>query len=108
MNEISKAEEMVLLAIWRQDEKAYGVTIRRQIRQDTGKDYTYGTLYGILRQIDHKGYIQKIKGDPVPRKGGRRKTYFRLTPLGIRALQDAIKLHQRVWKGVDEFSFEES
>ena len=108
MNEISKAEEMVLLAIWRLDEMAYGVTIRRQIRQDTGKDYTYGTLYGLLRQVDHKGYIQKIKGDPVPRKGGRSKTYFRLTPLGIRALQDAIKLHNRVWKGVDEFSFEES
>ena len=48
MKEISKAEEMVLLAIRRLADEAYGVSLRRQIRMDTGKDYTYGTLYGLL------------------------------------------------------------
>ena len=108
MIEISKAEEMVLLAIWRVTDDAYGVSIRRQIRKVTGKDYTYGTLYGLLRQMDHKGYVQKIKGDPLPKKGGRSKTYFRLTPAGIRALKDAIILHKRMWKDINEFSLDES
>ena len=108
MKEISKAEEMVLLAIWRLADKAYGVTIRRQIHKDTGKDYTYGTLYGILRQMDHKGYIQKIKGEPLPKKGGRSKSYFKLTPVGIQALKNAIKLHKRMWKDINAFSFDES
>jgi len=108
MKEISKAEEMVLLAIWRLGDKAYGVSIRRQIRKDAGKDYTYGTLYGLLRQMDHKGYIQRIKGDPLPKKGGRSKSYFRLAPGGIRALQDAIELHNRMWKDIDEYSFDET
>jgi PadR family transcriptional regulator PadR len=105
--EISKAEEMVLLAIWHLRDKAYGVSIRRQIRQDTGKDYTYGTLYGLLRQMDHKGYIQKSKGDPLPKKGGRSKSYFKLTASGIRALKDAIALHRRMWKDINEFSLDE-
>jgi DNA-binding PadR family transcriptional regulator len=104
MIEISKAEEMVLLAIWRLGDEAYGVSVRRQIRIGTGKDYTYGTLYGLLRQMGHKGYIQKIKGDPLPKKGGRGKTYFKLTPEGIQALKDAIALHRRMWKGITEFS----
>jgi DNA-binding PadR family transcriptional regulator len=108
MVEISKAEEMVLLAIWRLGENAYGVSVRRQIRKDTDKDYTYGTLYGLLRQMDHKGYIRKIKGDPLPKKGGRGKTYFKLTPSGIRALKDAIALHNRMWKDINEFSIDES
>ena len=108
MKEISKAEEMVLLAVWRLRDGAYGVSVRRQIRQDTGKDYTYGTLYGLLRQMDHKGYIRKIKGDPLPQKGGRSKTYFKLTPAGIRALKDAIALHRRMWKDIDEYSLDES
>jgi PadR family transcriptional regulator PadR len=108
MNEISKAEEMVLLAIWRLAEEAYGVAIRRQICRDTGKDYTYGTLYGLLRQMYHKGYIKRIKGAPLPKKGGRSKTYFMLMPLGIKVLQDAIRLHNRLWKGVNEFTFDES
>lgn len=108
MKEISKAEEMVLLAIWRLAYEAYGVSIRRQIRKDTAKDYTYGTLYGLLRQMDHKGYIQKIKGEPLPKKGGRSKMYFKLTPVGIRALKDAIALHKRMWKDINEFSQDES
>jgi DNA-binding PadR family transcriptional regulator len=104
MKEISKAEEMVLLAIWRLENDAYGVEIRRQVRKDTGKDYTYGTLYGLLRQMDHKGYIKKIKGEPLPKKGGRGKTYFKITPAGIKALKDAIALHERMWKDITEFS----
>lgn len=108
MKEISKAEEMVLLAIWRLVDEAYGVSIRRQIRKDTGKDYTYGTLYGLLRQMDHKGYVRKIKGKPLPKKGGRSKVYFKLTPAGIRALKDAIAFHKRMWKDIDEFSLDKS
>ncbi len=106
MNEISKAEEMVLLAIWRLEDKAYGVSIRKQIRQDTGKGYTYGTLYGLLRQMERKGYIQKIKGEPLPKKGGRSKSYFKLRPMGGRALKDAIELHKRLWKDINELSLE--
>jgi len=107
MKEISKAEEMVLLAIRRLGKRAYGVSIRRQIRQDTGKDYTYGTLYGLLRQMDRKGFVHKIAGDPLPQKGGRSKTYFKLTPAGIQALKDAIKLHKRMWKDINEYSLDE-
>jgi PadR family transcriptional regulator PadR len=106
MEELSKAEEMVLLAIWGLADKAYGVSIRKQICKSTKKDYTYGTLYGLLRQMERKGYIRKIKGEPLPKKGGRSKSYFKLTPVGIRALKDAIELHRRMWKNIDEFSFE--
>lgn len=106
MNEISKAEEMVLLAILRLGEDAYGVSIRRQIRKNTKKDYTYGTLYGLLRQMERKGYIRKIKGEPLPKKGGRSKSYFKLTPVGGRALKEAMELHERMWKDIDELSFE--
>jgi PadR family transcriptional regulator PadR len=108
MKEISKAEEMVLLTILRLGDEAYGVTIRRQLRKDTGKDYTYGTLYGLLRQMDQKGYIRKTKGEPLPQKGGRGKSYFKLTPIGARALKDAAELHRRIWKDFRQFSLERS
>jgi DNA-binding PadR family transcriptional regulator len=108
MKELSKAEEMVLLAICRLEDAAYGVSIRRQIRKDTDKNYTYGTLYGLLRQMGRKGYIQKIKSEPLPQKGGRSKTYFKLTPTGVQALKDSILLHNRMWKGISEISFDKS
>jgi PadR family transcriptional regulator PadR len=106
MKEISKAEEMVLLAVWRLGDRAYGVTIRNQILKDAGKDYTYGTLYGLLRQMDRKGYVRKAKTEPLPKKGGRSKSYFKITPSGIRALKEAVELHHRIWKNFDELVFE--
>ncbi|MBD3413641.1 MAG: PadR family transcriptional regulator [Candidatus Aminicenantes bacterium] len=108
MKEITRAEEMVLLAIWRLKEKAYGVSIRRQIQKDAGKDYTYGTLYGLLRQLASKGYVHKVMGDPLPKKGGRSRTYFKLTSSGIQSLKDSLRLHRSLWKNINEFSFDES
>jgi DNA-binding PadR family transcriptional regulator len=106
MKELSKAEEMVLLAIWRLKDRAYGVSIRKMIFNHLGKDFTYGTLYGLLRQLDHKEYIEKFKSEPTPHKGGRSKTYFKLTPTGITALKEAVKMHRRIWEDINEFSFD--
>jgi DNA-binding PadR family transcriptional regulator len=106
MNELSKAEEIILLTILRLGKNAYGVSIRLQIKDDTGKDYTYGTLYGLLRQLAFKGLINKRLGAPTPEKGGRRKTYFDLTLEGIKALKESIAFHRQVWKDLDERSFE--
>ncbi|MFC2158598.1 PadR family transcriptional regulator [Acidobacteriota bacterium] len=106
MKEISKAEEVVLLAILRLEKNAYGVSIRRQIIQTAGKDYTYGTLYGLLRQLVCKGFVHKRLGDPTPEKGGRRKAYFDLTSQGVQALKDAIAFHSQVWKDLDKNSFD--
>ena len=107
MKNLSKAEEMVLLAIWRLKGNAYGVKIRKKIFETSGKDYTYGTLYGLLEQLVIKEYVIRIKGEPTQKRGGRSKTYYKLTPDAIQALKDAIKTHKLVWQGIDEFSFEE-
>ena len=106
MNELSKAEEMVLLAVWRLGKNAYGVSIRKQIKDDTGKNYTYGTLYGLLRQLAFKGLVRKRLGNATPEKGGRRKTYFDVTHEGRQALKESIAFHRQVWKDLDEWSFD--
>ena len=104
INLLSKAEEMFLLAIYRLEDNAYGVTIRKQILDTTGKDYTYGTLYGILEQLVRKGYILRIKGDPTPERGGRSKTFYTLTPEGVASLKNAMEVHQQVWKGISRIT----
>ncbi|MCK5148667.1 helix-turn-helix transcriptional regulator [bacterium] len=106
MQELSKAEEITLLAVWRAGENAYGVSIRDQILNDTGKEYTYGTLYGFLRQLASKGLVQKRMGEVTPEKGGRRKAYFDLTDTGRSTLKEAIRFHRQVWKDLDELSLD--
>jgi len=107
MQDISKAEETVLLAIWRLKDAAYGVSIRGRIRQDTGKDYTYGTLYGLLRQLAYKDLVIRIPGKPTPEKGGRSKTFFKLSPSGLLALKESLRLHRLLWKDVNEASLDQ-
>jgi DNA-binding PadR family transcriptional regulator len=58
--------------------------------------------------MDRKGYVQKAKAEPLPKKGGRSKSYYKITPSGMRALKEAIELHQRVWNNIDELSLSES
>ena len=106
MKDLSKAEEMIMLAIWRLKENAYGVTIRKQILRTAKKDYTYGTLYGLLEQMVRKDLVERIKGEPTPERGGRSKTFYRLTPVGIEALKKAMEVHRSVWNGITELTFD--
>ena len=105
MKELSKAEEMILLAIYRLKNNAYGVTIRQKILETADKDYTYGTLYGLLEQLVRKDYVIRVKGEPTSERGGRSKTFYRLTKTGVEALKRAQEMHRLVWKGITNLKF---
>jgi PadR family transcriptional regulator PadR len=107
MKELTLSELIFILAIWRLEENAYGVTIRKQIAQVTGKTHTYGTLYSALDQLFKKGYVTKSAGPPTPERGGRSKIFYRLTTEGIKALKAARELQREIWKGIPEFSQDE-
>ncbi len=107
MKELTKAEEILLLTIWRLKKDAYGVPIKQRIKDLTGKDYAYGTLYGLLEQLDKKGYVTKKAGEPTPERGGRSKTYYRLSITGIEALKYSMELHRVIWDGVSDITFDE-
>ena len=101
MQDLSKIEELFLIAILRLGENAYGVTIRRDIARRTKKEYTYGTVYSVLEQLLRKGYVDKAEGEPSPERGGRRKLLYGLTPAGKSALKRAYEMQRIVWNGID-------
>ena len=108
LKELSKAEELVLLTIWKMRDNAYGVALRRKIKQDTGKDIPYGTLYFLLDQLRIKEYVHKTAGEPTPKRGGRSKTFYRITPEGKEALKIAMEMYQKVWGDIDDLAFDRS
>lgn len=105
MKELTKAEELLLLAILRLKKNAYGVVIRNDIHRTTGKSIAYGTLYFLLDQLTHKSHVEKFKGEPTPERGGRSKTYYRLTTEGIEALEESFELNKKAWKGFAEITW---
>ena len=106
MKELTKAEELVLLTIWKMRENAYGVSLRRKIKENTGKDIPYGTLYFLLDQLRAKEYVQKKAGEPTPMRGGRSKTFYRITTEGKDALKEAMEMYRKVWGNVDGLVFD--
>lgn len=98
---LGEFEQVVLLAILRLDENAYGVTIRSEIAACTGREPAPGALYTTLDRMEEKGIVRSWLGDATPQRGGRAKRYFVLTKAGRAALVDAQRAYQRLLNGLD-------
>lgn len=86
-NHLGELEQLVLMALIRCRGNAYGVTIRREIRQRTGRDVRVGPLYNVLERLERKGFATSRWGEPTPERGGRAKRYFEITASGLHALE---------------------
>lgn len=103
MYELTRHEELILVAIWRLGENAYIVSIRKNIRAVTGKTIHYGSMCNTLSALVRKGYLSSKESQPVAQQGGRRKILYNLTSEGKEALKHAYKLQMLTWKGFSEF-----
>ena len=100
MYELTKHEELILLAILKLKENAYIVTLRRHIKEITGKSINYGSICNTLSALIRKGYIKSRESAPLTRQGGRRKVLYTLTAEGKRALKQAYKIQKLAWEGL--------
>jgi len=105
MKDLSKLEEVVMLAIWRIGDNAYGVEIRNKVKEIAGKEYFYNTLYTTFNQLVRKEYITKHFGEPTAVRGGKRKVFFDLTQLGMDVLEMAFDRQSKIWFGISKKSF---
>jgi len=99
---LTKLEELVLIAVLKLQEKAYGISIYNFIVEITGKEVSVSSVYFPLERLVRKGYLRSFKGDPTPKRGGMSKRFYRLSGTGIKALQENRSLNQSAWNGVAE------
>lgn len=89
-------EEIVLLAVLRLGENAYGAKIRQTVAEATERDVSIGAVYATLDRLEHKGYLKSWQGEATPERGGRAKRYFRVEGAGVRALNDTAAARNRL------------
>lgn len=106
MKLLSRAEEIILLAILKLEGDAYGVSIRKRIFDDTGDRWSFASIYTPLDRLVRKGYALKTKGDPTAKRGGKSRFFYEVTNEGKKALLDIQKAHSRVWTGVPRIAVE--
>lgn len=93
-------ELMILLAILRIGERAYGVPIAREIEDTAGRTVVLAAVYAALDRLEERGLIASSLGDPTPERGGRAKRIFTVTGRGLKAVRDTRQALVNLWTGV--------
>jgi DNA-binding PadR family transcriptional regulator len=99
-------ELMLLLALLRLGEDAYGVTIAQELEEQTGREVVIASVYATLDRLQERGLVTSRLGEASPERGGRAKRYFQITQAGIREARDARRSLMNLWKGVPELKAE--
>ncbi|OGU24528.1 MAG: PadR family transcriptional regulator [Gemmatimonadetes bacterium RIFCSPLOWO2_12_FULL_68_9] len=93
-------EQLVLLAVLRIGNDAYGMEVRSEIEKRTGRDVSYGAVYTALDRLETKDYVAHRMGEPTAERGGRARKYFQVLPAGREALRDTRRALAVMWEGV--------
>ena len=93
-------EELVLLALARCGARAYGMVVRQELAEATGRDVSIGAVYSTLDRMEQKGWVSSYEADEEDRRS-RGRRYFRLTPAGIAQLEHASALRRKLSEGLD-------
>jgi DNA-binding PadR family transcriptional regulator len=97
---LGEFEHIVVLALLRLGERAYGVTVRQEIEFRTKREVSIGAVYATLDRMETKGYVKSRLGDPTPERGGRSKRFFRVTAKGVAAVNRTQKALQSMTEGL--------
>jgi DNA-binding PadR family transcriptional regulator len=97
---LGSLEHIVLLALVRLGSNAYGMTVRREIEQRTGRNISIGAVYTTLERLEAKGYVSSSMGEPTAERGGRAKRLFQIEGDGRAALETSQEAIRKMTRGL--------
>ena len=106
MKFLSRIEEILLLAIWKLQDNAYGMSIRNLVAKETGISWLSGAIYAPLGRLLKNGYVSSTKGEATPERGGRHKIYYHLTLKGRQELVEIQKVNNTIWMGIPSLTLD--
>lgn len=96
-------EEIILSALLMLDGSSHGAPLRKKVVELSKKEIVYGTLYNLLEVLIRKGYVTARKSDPIPVRGGRSKTVYKISKKGKAALEETLKMHEHIKNSIPSF-----
>ncbi len=98
---VSDLEVLALAALLRLGPEAYGVAIKDDIAERTGRDVSIGSLYKALQRLEDRDLVEAWIGEPTAVRGGRAKKHYRVLPAGREALRAALRTLQNMVDGLE-------
>ena len=97
---LGEFEQVVLLAVARLAEEAYGMRVRAEIEARAGRRATIGAVYATLERLVSKGHARERDVPGGAERSGLARRFYEITPAGRTALEDARDLQARMWAGL--------
>ena len=97
---LGEFEILILGALLRLGDDAYGVAVRREIHECTERDVSIAAVYTTLGRLEKKGYVRSRLGAPTAERGGRAKRYFEALPEGRAAFAKSLRAFDRIREGL--------
>lgn len=94
-------EQLILLALLRLGEDAYGMTVRREIEERAGRSTSLGAVYATLDRLEAKGYVSSRPGEGTEQRRGRARRFFKVEPSGLEALRQTLRAVERMREGIE-------
>ena len=98
---LGEFEYMVLAAILRLGEDAYGTAIIKEIQRETGRQVPSGSLSVTLDRLETKGHLISHMGNADPTRGGRPKRFVTVTEAGFNAVRESRAAMLNLWAGLE-------
>ena len=98
---LGELEQVVLLALLRIGENAYGAAIRQEILERTGRSVTPGAIYPTLDRLEKRGLLTSTADEPRALRGGRARRVFSITKAGLAEVRRALRQTLALAEGLD-------
>lgn len=102
---LGEFEELILLIVGVLYPDAYGLSIRQQIMEQTGRKAAIGAVHSGLNRLEKKGYLLSKLAEGTHERGGRRKRLFHITAAGKRALERNHELRNSLWNQIPDLAW---
>lgn len=93
-------ERLVLVAMARLGDTAYGVTIREEIAACTQRAVSMAAVYAALERLERQRLVTPWWSEPLAERGGRARRHYRLTADARAWLRQEREIALRMWRGV--------
>lgn len=104
MKNLTRQEELILLAVFQLKENAYLVTIREYLIKVIGKNFSIGAVYVPLNRLKKLGYLNIRVGEPNAKRGPNEIQYYELSYFGVEALKEIQRVNDILWNGFENFA----
>ena len=95
-------ELVILLAVLRVGDNAYGVSIANEIETTGGRTVLLAAIYTALDRLEENSLVTSSYGDPTPERGGRAKRFFKVTSKGLKAVKETQRSFVSLWTGIPQ------